>query len=534
MLRKSSGKANLWILAIVIMLMAVFLTLAVLEKWPSHRSKPSETADSTKVEEENAKKISSHYEVEEIRFDPAEAGRNKVSIKVRNLTVKYQVTATYIQTNSGAAGWGSTFMDNIEPQKEKWCVYHFVIRDKFSDKAWVRLRFYNPAASSFDSIDLDNYFLEKKFFGFQMERRQPDLNFSLPAEPELASAIKARYQQFQDWLRDGNYDEAWKAISLPYQQAEFHGLFEISFKPDLNKTSRKSAQIQSLKMEDVVKKGSLVILNAALESAKWKISFVTDEGQWKIDDIEGYVEQSARDRILSAMQLRKSNHFDIYYKKDTLAERDIDKIARQRDSGYEEIGKFLGITPDVRLSLIFFEDMETKRKETGHQGAGMARGTNIVEVYNNETQLDPYHETTHILASAIGHPPAIFNEGFATYMSERLGKNLGGGDASLYQKVRDLKSKGDWISLKDLIVYDDIGPEWSRPPVSYPEAGAFVKFLIDTYGKEKFLQAYKSLENSKDNSVIEENIKKLEEIYDKPLDALAEEWHKAMGLPVQN
>jgi len=221
--------------------------------------------------------------------------------------------------------------------------------------------------------------------------------------------------------------------------------------------------------------------------------------------------------------------------KGTPAENDIEKIAGERDSGYEQICEFLGTNPDVRISLVFFEDGETKRKVTGHQGNGMAKGTLIVEVYNQEIKLDPFHETTHILASEIGHPPAILNEGLATYMSKWLktpsNKDREDNSVSLYEKVRENKAKGNWIPLEELLAFTEIGSEWSKPLVAYPQAGSFVKFLIDTYGREKFLEAYSRLDNSKEEIVFKQNRENLEQIYGKSLDTLSQEWLKAMGLP---
>ena len=70
--------------------------------------------------------------------------------------------------------------------------------------------------------------------------------------------------------------------------------------------------------------------------------------------------------MVATMQNRRCHHFDICYKKNSTAERDIDKIVAERDSGYDEICKFLGIEPG--LCVAYFEDMESKRNETGHEG----------------------------------------------------------------------------------------------------------------------------------------------------------------------
>jgi len=127
-----------------------------------------------------------------------------------------------------------------------------------------------------------------------------------------------------------------------------------------------------------------------------------------------------------------------------------------------------------------------------------------------------------------GNPPALFNEGFAVYMSERLGahglESLGGGQSSIYQRTRELKNKNEWIPLEELITYTEIGSGWSRPPVAYPEAASFVKYLIDTFGKDKFLQAYKRLQNSSSKQVQKQNIEKLKNIYGRTLNELERQW----------
>jgi hypothetical protein len=239
--------------------------------------------------------------------------------------------------------------------------------------------------------------------------------------------------------------------------------------------------------------------------------------------------------LLPKMQKRSTAHFDIYYAEGSTAEKEIDQIVKRREKGFQEICSFLGKPSDVRICLVFFENAEVKRAETGHQGAGMASGRTIVEVYNQEQRLDPYHETVHILTPPYGKPPALFNEGIAVYMAERLGTNAlalhGPGPALIYARARELKSKGEWIPLRELLTYTEIGPGWSRPPIAYPEAASFVKFLIDEFGKEKFLEAFKALENSPDEAVHLKNVAALERVYGRPLRDLRKQWLAVLAGP---
>jgi hypothetical protein len=180
------------------------------------------------------------------------------------------------------------------------------------------------------------------------------------------------------------------------------------------------------------------------------------------------------------------------------------------------------------VRLFLFEDPRSKWLATGHRGAGLATGATLVEVYNETTKLDPYHELTHILMGPYGTPPAAFNEGFAVYVSERLGAralvHLGGGGLSLDQRARDVLEKGEWIALSELLSYTEIGSARSRPTIAYPQAGSFVKFLVERYGLDAFLEAYRRLESSNDEADHHENRRRLLEITQSPLTELEAAW----------
>ena len=73
-----------------------------------------------------------------------------------------------------------------------------------------------------------------------------------------------------------------------------------------------------------------------------------------------------------------------------------------------------------------------------------------------------------------------------------------------------------------------IGSPQSRPTVSYPQAGAFVKFLVERHGKDKLLHAYKALKNSSDQAVRQRNRQTLEKICGQSLDRLERDWVKTV------
>jgi hypothetical protein len=203
------------------------------------------------------------------------------------------------------------------------------------------------------------------------------------------------------------------------------------------------------------------------------------------------------DYDLSQFHKREGRHFLIYYFPDSLAAHEMDRIVEERDRGFEKIAIVLGVSSERKIRLFLFPDGESKEKETGHHGAGWAFGNNVIEVYNEKTKLDPYHETAHILSEQLGSPAALFNEGFAVYVSEFLGgdalREPGSPGKTCDQAVMETRAKGNFITLERLLSFDEIGSEATSPSTSYPEACSAVRFLVGRYGLDKLREAFATI-----------------------------------------
>lgn len=359
----------------------------------------------------------------------------------------------------------------------------------------------------------------------------------IPLEPGVQEqAVRKAFEQWQNSLRDRKYDTAWGLLANDLRRSRQLDNDFQKFAKEWDSDENMMRTFLNLRPESVtsMRVGESAILNTTHESQPWRIYFVMEDGRWKMRIMKRGEHDRGdwQTRLLPKMRKRITKHFDIFCPKGSTAEKDIDKIAEQRDRGFREICRFLGKDSDVRIRMILFEDAATKYSHTGHQGAGWAFGNTVVEIYNEKQKLDPYHETTHVLMRAYGSPPALFNEGFATYMSERLGSRaldaMKGGESSIYERVRELDGKGELIELEELLTYTEIGSGETNPPVAYPEAASFVKFLIDTYGKDKFLEAYRTLRNSGDKSVQQQNVEALHGIYGKSLDELKRQWKSTL------
>jgi hypothetical protein len=211
-----------------------------------------------------------------------------------------------------------------------------------------------------------------------------------------------------------------------------------------------------------------------------------------------------------------TRHFQIYGARTSPAAQNMEAIGNEREAAYEKISKLLGVEYPGPIILALYSDAESKRHDTHHIGDGLARGNYMVEIYGN---VDPYHELTHVLAGRLGDPPAMFNEGLAVYVSESMGadalKQLGSPGLKLDDAVAAHRKQGQFIALDELSTFTDIGPDSSRPTISYPEAGSFVKFLISNYGLEKLRQAYRSLENDDRADTLRKNRETFQTIYGK-------------------
>jgi len=361
----------------------------------------------------------------------------------------------------------------------------------------------------------------------------------IPLDPRIQEqAVRKAFGQWQDSIRDGKYETAWGLYANGMRRSRRNENDFQKFAKEMgSEESMMKAISLGLRPESVtsMRMGESATLNASHASQPFIIDFVMEDGQWKIRNIRmkrGGNRGDWQTRLLPKMRKRITKHFDIFCHKGSTAEKAIEKIAEQRERGFREICRFLGKDSDVRIRMILFEDGATKYLHTGHQGAGWAFGNTVVEIYNEKQRLDPYHETTHVLMRPYGSPPALFNEGFAVYISERLGSHalaaMKGRESSIYECVRELSGKGELIGLEELLTYTEIGSGETNPPVAYPEAASFVKFLIERYGKERFLKAYRTLRNSSDKATQQQNVKALEKIYGKSLDELKTEWKSTL------
>jgi hypothetical protein len=229
----------------------------------------------------------------------------------------------------------------------------------------------------------------------------------------------------------------------------------------------------------------------------------------------------------------ETQHFDIYVEKGSLAESRVHSIAHERETALRDLETLLGVVVRDRISLVFYSDPVVKTKETMHTGSGFARNGMIVEVYNADTRLNPFHELAHIAGDLLGDPPALFSEGFAVYASERLGslplQELGHPNRAIDQAACDLSRAGELLPLEQLFDYTEIGSNESRWHVAYAQAASVVKYLVSSKGLDRFRQAYGQLRRSREPRDVDLNRRDFERIFGESVPAVEQAWLQALS-----
>lgn len=221
-------------------------------------------------------------------------------------------------------------------------------------------------------------------------------------------------------------------------------------------------------------------------------------------------------------------HLDLYAIRGSPATDHLAEIAVERDRAIDTIAALLQVARPERIRLVLYPDSATKTNETGHVGMGFATNGNIVEIWTPEHHVNPFHEIAHIVAGALGDPPALLNEGFATYVSERLGAraldDLSDYGTTVDQAACEILHRGIAWPVDSLLTFDEIGSDRSRPEVAYPEAASIVKYLVTVRGIESFRAAYRRMRAPDDAAARRDNERVLRELFGETPQSLEAAW----------
>ena len=186
------------------------------------------------------------------------------------------------------------------------------------------------------------------------------------------------------------------------------------------------------------------------------------------------------------MKQFETTHYIFHFNEGSKAESDISRIAACQEGCHRYICGVLNIQPTFKIHYILCNSPE----EVGHfygdddpcNGFAAPPDT-VYAVYNDSVQCIGFHEDAHLLSYTINRPncPAI-REGLAMYFDRKWW-----GIQNLDWVTWFLKS-GKYLPVDSLL---DRETFFSHDcSITYPIVGAFIDYLISTYGLEKFLAIY--------------------------------------------
>ena len=206
----------------------------------------------------------------------------------------------------------------------------------------------------------------------------------------------------------------------------------------------------------------------------------------------------------------ETENFVIYYAPGTPEAKDIKLIAMDHEWRYKQLKEALDLDSTQKIRSYIYPDIKTRKILTG------AGETTIANPIHNEIHLiyDSFphpvlkHELVHVMAGEFGNnvlklsPKIGLLEGIAVAVDWREQR------FTPHEWAKVMVEMGIAPKIEDIIGF---GFWYSSAEVSYTLMGSFSRYLIDSYGIEKFKSAYKTGSFS---------------IYGKNLGELSQEWQE--------
>ncbi|MGE7674308.1 hypothetical protein ACQKMV_12100 [Lysinibacillus sp. NPDC094403] len=199
-----------------------------------------------------------------------------------------------------------------------------------------------------------------------------------------------------------------------------------------------------------------------------------------------------------------------------LPQEKVESIKDELFNAYDEIQNSIHTTyvPSERINVFLNEGNEVSR--------GLRSELQLYDI--KEDQYPLVHELTH---SVVGYGNNFdksrgyfTQEGFATYMEDKYGKN----ESYSHKLMKYYIDSNKFIPISKLIDPNQADSyfrpalknqkEYTLQWMSYIHSASFITYLIDTYGLEKFEQLYNE----------DDLAKKVEELYGKNISEIENDW----------
>jgi hypothetical protein len=180
----------------------------------------------------------------------------------------------------------------------------------------------------------------------------------------------------------------------------------------------------------------------------------------------------------------------------------------------------LALAPDRKVQYYKYRDRAQMLQVTGKDANGWADpaafAIHIISPWDS-------HEVVHVLTALIGRPSDFFNEGIAVAMSvdpsadQFIPQWLA---QSVHAWTRQFRTAGQLPRLLDIVETDSFRK--LSDTSSYPTAGSFMAFMIDTHGMDAVRRFFSGASRDESRPAIE---RRFAETFGMSLTAAEDAWH---------
>lgn len=206
--------------------------------------------------------------------------------------------------------------------------------------------------------------------------------------------------------------------------------------------------------------------------------------------------------------LKETEHFKIYYEKDSKVEREIEWIAQDHEFRYAQLIRYFQMLPTKKVRSYIYTTSEQKKRLVG------AGETSIEDPLGHGFHINyedfPHSILKHELAHALTsdwHPILKVSLKIGLHEGIAVAADWDEGRLTAHQWSQAMRQLRIAPTMQQIMGLGFWAQSSSR---SYTLAGSFVRFLVDTYGIDKFKGVFPTGNFSK--------------VYNKPLKALVQEW----------
>lgn len=209
----------------------------------------------------------------------------------------------------------------------------------------------------------------------------------------------------------------------------------------------------------------------------------------------------------------ETDHFLIYYSPYHESSEKIALIAEDHEWRYLQLRNFLKTSSEKKIHSFIYPDENTRKKLIG------AGNTTIANPIHGEIHLiyDSFpldvlkHELVHVMAAEFGTKILRISPEFGLVEGIAVASDWDIKDLSRHKLSKNLIESGNAPEIKQIL---GIGFWYSSGAKSYTLMGSFCRYLIDTFGIEKFKEFYRTGKT---------------ESYEKSLDELVNSWKKFLS-----